>query len=234
MHPAKRTILAIAVLCGGCTLIPVPAPIPIPIETNPTESTTPSIPPRQNEAKLDEKYKNTCYADGLTEIEGRATTGDSGTLEGVGDKLAAAGKHQEAIRKHNEASAALLNESVKDGSLLEMEIDALFHNKEETEEFKKKHRPLVQKSAESNFKIGRSYVALGKYENAIDCFDSALKIGILPPNDATTYLNRGDAYEKIGNKAKAKANFQQAVILFKKHKQPAYQKIAEQRLLTIK
>lgn len=233
MQPVKPLMLAFALLCGGCTLIPVPIPIPIPIDTSPTESATPSLPPDRDEAKLDKKYKNTCYADSLTEIEGRAITGNSGTLEAVGDKLAAAGKHQEAIRKYNEAGAALLNESVIDGSALEMEIDALFRNREEMGEFREKHRPLVQRSAESNFKIGRSYVELGKYENAIDCFDSALKIGILPPNDATTYLNRGDAYERIGNKAKAKADFQQAGILFKKYKHPAHEKIAKQRLQTI-
>ncbi|MCC3506237.1 MULTISPECIES: tetratricopeptide repeat protein [unclassified Microcoleus] len=233
MQPVKRAILAIALLCGGCTLVQVPIPIPIPIDTSPTESAAPSLPPDRDEAKLNEKYKNTCYADGLTEIEGRAITGNSGALEALGDKLATAGKHQEAIRKYNEAGASLLNESVRDGSALDVEVDALFRSKEEIEEFREKHRLLIQRSAESNFKIGRSYAALGKYENAIDCFDSALKIGILPPNDATTYLNRGDAYEKIGNKAKAKADFQQAAILFKNHKQFTYEKTAKQMLQTI-
>lgn len=219
--------LAIALLCSGCIVIPVPVPIPIASEGN---SATALPFRKQFTTKLDEKYRNTCYADSVPESESSAITEDSGKLETAGDRLVAAGKYKQAIRKYNEASAAALNESIADGSALEMEIDTLLYSKEEIEEFREKHRLLIQKSAESNFKIGSSYAKIGKYKNAIDCFSGTLKIGILPPNDAIAYLNRGDAYEKMGDKAKARTDFWQAVILFKKYKREAYQKISEQRL----
>ena len=96
----------------------------------------------------------------------------------------------------------------------------------DVEGFRKENRPLVQKSAELNFKVGQSYAQLGKLESALDCFNGTLKVGgILPPNDAITYLNRGDVYERMGAKDKAKADFQQAANLFKKHKLPSYQKL---------
>lgn len=231
MRIIKSAALAIALLCGGCAIIPVP------VDNKFVEPTIVEPSPHSSEhpvTEIDPKYKNTCYADALPESEGRAITEDSGKLEVSADKLAAAGKHKEAIRKYNEASASALNESIADGSALQMEIDTLLYSKEEVEEFREKHRPLVQRSAESNFKIGSSYARIGKYENAIDCFNGVLKVGILPPNDAITYLNRGDAYERLGDKVKAKSDFQQAATLFKKHKQPAYQKMAEQRMQIVK
>ena len=229
MNNFTKTALAIALLCSSCTIIPVPIPIPIPVNNSSTEVSSPEQPATE----LEEKYKNSCYADALPESEGKAITEDSSKLETAADKLAAAGKHKEAIRKYHEAGAALLNESIADGSALQMEIDTLLYSKEEVEEFREKHRPLVQRSAESNFKIGSSYARIGEYEKAIDCFNGTLKVGILPPNDAITYLNRGDVYERMGDKVKAKADFQQAATLFKKHKQPAYQKISEQRLQAV-
>jgi tetratricopeptide (TPR) repeat protein len=191
------------------------------------------IPPLQ---VIDEKYKKTCYTDTLTQREAREITEKSDALEAVADKLATAGKHKEAIRKYNEAGAALLSEAIADGRAEDMEISAIWNSlgDEGAEGFRQENQELVQKSAESNFKIGSSYARIGKYENAINCFNDVLKIGILPPNDAIAYLNRGDAYERIGNKEKAKADFQQAVTLFKKHKQPTYQKMSEQRLRAVK
>lgn len=185
---------------------------------------------------IDEKYKKTCYADALPESEGRAITEDSGKLEVAADKLALAGKHKEAIRKYNEANAASLNEAIANGEIEDMDTSAIWHGwlGEGVESFKKENQALLQKSAESNFKIGRSYVQIGKLELAIDCFDGVIKIGMLPPNDAIAHLNRGDTYARMGAKDKAKTDLQQAVVLFKKYKLPSYQKEAEKRLQTIK
>ena len=184
---------------------------------------------------IDEKYKKTCYADALTESQGREITEASGALEAAADKLAIAGKHKEAIGKYNESAAATLNEAITDGRAEDMEVSAIWHNwrGEGVEGFKKENQALLQKSAESNFKIGSSYARLGQFEQAIDCFNSTIKFGILPPNDAIAYLNRGDTYERMGQKEKAKTDFQQAVNLFKKHKLTSYQKDAETRLRSV-
>ena len=232
-HFTKTAAVAIALLAHGCLMIPIPIPVPIPVGDTSTPNTSSSPKATPVEETINEKYKNTCYADALTESEAQEITEKSKNLEAVADKLVAEGKNKEAIRKYNEASAALLNEAIADGTTFDMEFSAILHG-ENIEEFREDNRPLIQKAAESNFKIGTSYSRLGQYENAIDCFNSVLTIGILPPNDAIAYLNRGDAYERMGDKVKAKADFQQAAILFKKHKQPAYQKMAEQRLQAVK
>jgi tetratricopeptide (TPR) repeat protein len=103
-----------------------------------------------------------------------------------------------------------LNEVIADGCAENME-----NYTGDVEGFRKENRPLIQKSAELNFKVGQSYAQFGKLESALDCFNGTLKVGILPPNDAITYLNRGDVYERMGAKDKAKADFQQAANLFK-------------------
>lgn len=228
----RSTGLAIALICSSCVTIPIPIPIPIPVEISPIPSspqTKKDDSLQKTQQVLQEKYKKTCYADALTGNEAKKITQDSGKLESAADKLAAASKHKDAIRKYNEAGAAALNEFISDGRAKEME-----NYSGDVEDFREENRPSIQRSAGLNFKIGQSYTQLGKLESAIDCFNTTLKIGILPPNDAITYLNRGDAYEKIGNKIKAKADFQQAINLFKKYKQPTYQKISEQRLKSIK
>lgn len=226
----KSTVFAITLMTYGCLTVPVPIPIPIPVEISPSSGTSSAEAPQI----LGEKYKNTCYADALTEDEGRKIMENSRNLESAADKLAVAGKHKEAIRKYNEAGAAAMNEAIANGSVLDMEIDTTLYSKDEVEDFRENHRSLVQRSAESNFKIGTSYARIREYEKAIDCFNGTIKIGILPPNDAIAHLNRGDAYERMGDKIKAKADFQQATILFKKYKQPIYQKISEQRLRATK
>lgn len=230
----KSTVLAIALTCHGCLVIPVPLPIPIPIDTNP------SISPQEEEGAtqqtIDKKYSKTCYADALTESEGRTITESSGSLELAADKLVAVGKHKEAIRKYNEAGAAALNEAIAGGTIEDiedMEVYSILRGKDEVEDFRQKYRPLLQKLAESSFKIGGSYARIGEHEKAIDCFDVTLKTGILPPNDAIVYLNRGDTYERMGVKDKAKADFREAVNLFKKYKLATYQKQAENRLKNV-
>jgi tetratricopeptide (TPR) repeat protein len=223
----KTTVFAIALLnCHSCLVVPVSAPPPHPIPITLDDTLDDETETTQLEAGLEK----TCSADALTETEGRKITASSASLEMAADKLAAAGKHKEAIRKYNEAGAAALNEAIADGRAEEMENDTFFYSADEIEAFREKHRPLIQSSAESNFKMGSSYARLGDYEKAIDCFNGTLKVGILPPNDAIAYLNRGDAHERMGAKDKAKADFQQAANLFKKYKLSSYQKLSEKRL----
>jgi tetratricopeptide (TPR) repeat protein len=213
---AKTTAFAITLLtCHSCLLVPTSVPPPIPVTSDKKAETT------QIKAGLEK----TCYADALTESEGRRITESSESLETAGDKLAGAGKHKEAIGKYNEAGAATLNEAITDGRAESME-----NYTGDVEGFRKENRPLIQKSAELNFKIGQSYAQLGKLESALDCFNGILKVGILPPNDVIAYLNRGDAHERMGAKDKARADFQQAANLFKKYKLSSYQKLTEKRL----
>ncbi|MEG4840487.1 tetratricopeptide repeat protein [Microcoleus sp. B9-D4] len=217
----KTTAFAIALLtCHSCLVVPVPVPLPVPVTSDKEAETT----------QLEPGLEKTCYADALTESEGRKITESSDSLEASADKLAAAGKHKEAIQKYNEAGASALNEAIADGRAEEMDVDSSLYSKDEIDDFREKHRPLIQKSAEFNFKIGQSYAQLGQLESAIDCFNGTLKVGILPPNDAIAYLNRGDAHERMGVTDKAKADFQQAANLFKKHKLPSYEKLAQKRL----
>lgn len=215
--PKIISVTAIALLtCHGCVALPI-------MSTLPTSSKTSS------NSLIETGWEKTCYADALTKNQASKISENSQSLEVNADKLAKAGKHKEAIRKYNEASAAALNEEIANGRAENMEDYT-----GNVEDFREENRSLIQKSAELNFKIGQSYIQLGKLESAIDCFDETIKIGILPPNDAIAHLNRGDAYERIGDKTKAKADFQQATILFKKYKQPTYQKLSEQRLQAVK
>jgi tetratricopeptide (TPR) repeat protein len=212
----KTTALMTLLLnCYSCSVVPVPAPPPTPVTSHKEAGTT----------QLEPGLEKTCYADALTESEGRKITGSSNNLEASADKLATAGKHKEAIRKYNEAGAATLNEAIANGSAEKMDDYV-----GDIEGFRAENRPLIQKSAELNFKIGQSYAQLGELESALDCFNGTLKVGILPPNDAIAYLNRGDAHERMGAKDKARADFQQAANLFKKYKLSSYQKLSEKRL----
>ncbi|MCC3473982.1 MULTISPECIES: tetratricopeptide repeat protein [unclassified Microcoleus] len=215
--PKVISVTAIALLaCQGCAALPIMSALPVPSKT----SSSPQI---------EAGWEKTCYADALTKNQGSKISENSENLEVSADKLAEAGKHKEAIGKYNEASAAALNEEIAGGH-----AETIENYTGDVEGFREENRSLIQKSAELNFKIGQSYIQLGKLESAIDCFDGTLKIGILPPNDAIAHLNRGDAYERMGDKTKAKTDFQQAVALFKKYNQPTYQKISEQRLQAIK
>jgi len=224
----KTTVFAITLLtCHSCLVVPVSVPPPAPATLENT------LNDKSENTQLEPGWEKTCYADALTESEGRKITDSSNTLEASADKLAAAGKHKEAIQKYNEAGVAALNEAIADDHAEQMDTDTLLYSKEEIENFRDKHRPLIQKSAESNFKIGQSYAQLGQLESAIDCFNGTLKVGILPPNDAIAYLNRGEAYARIGSNDKAKTDFQQAANLFKKYKLLSYQKLSEERLRTL-
>jgi tetratricopeptide (TPR) repeat protein len=213
---ARTTVFAIILsTCHGCLMVRTSVPPPVPVPSGKEIETT----------QLEAGWENTCSADALTQSQASKLSENSKNLEAAADKLAAAGKHKEAIRKYNEAGAVTLKEAIADGRTEKMDDYV-----GDVEGFRVENRPLIQKSAELSFKIGQSYAQLGQLESAINCFNGTLKVGILPPNDAIIYLNRGYALERIGAKDKARADFQQAANLFKKYKLPSYQKLSERRL----
>jgi len=65
-------------------------------------------------------------------------------------------QRQEAIQKYKEAGATALNEAIADGRAENME-DSVIRHSGDVEGFREENRALVEKSAESNFKVGRSY-----------------------------------------------------------------------------
>jgi tetratricopeptide (TPR) repeat protein len=220
---AKTTTFTITLLtCQGCLVVPPSTPFPTPVILGEKSEAT----------QLEAGWENTCSADALTQSQASKVSGSSKGLEATADKLAGVGKHKEAIRKYNEAEAVALNEAIAEGRRNEVEKSVIRHSGD-LESFRKENRLGLEKSAGVLFKLGQSYAQLGKLESALDCFNGTLKLGILPPNDAITYLNRGDAYERMGVKGKAKADFQQAANLFKKHKLPSYEKLAQKRLQAV-
>ena len=54
---------------------------------------------------------------------------------------------------------------------------------------------------------GQEFIERENWDAAIDCFSMAIR---LEPDDAIAYHNRGVAYEKLGDKAKADADFAKA------------------------
>ena len=100
------------------------------------------------------------------------------------------------------------------------------------ESFLSVNEKIIQRGAELNFKIGLTYAQLKKTNLAIDCFNEVLKEkgGIAPPNNATALLNRGDAYLNLGDKDKARQDYEEAAKLFEEYKLPAYKKRALDKL----
>jgi tetratricopeptide (TPR) repeat protein len=88
-------------------------------------------------------------------------------------------------------------------------------------------------SPEFPFKIGRAFAKAGKHEIAIRCFTESLNKKIASPNDASAYLNRGEAYLATGQKQRARLNYQKAADLFQKYKLPQYQKMAADKLRSV-
>lgn len=168
------------------------------------------------------KLENTCDATFLTEKEAREIKESSQELEKQADKLLALGSYELAVKKYAEVSAQMLTENY---SALEQAASEAGNVKE----FKSANLELLQRLAELQFKVGRSYAQLGKNENALDCFSQALKYEIEPPNDAMTYINRGDAYRDLGKVELARADYLKASELFKKYKLPEYIKMADDR-----
>ena len=203
----KRIVLVIALLiCNGCTAQTVTT------SNNPSPSPSPN--PSSTEAATPDCLKS------LPSVSVRKDE-SSKDVETEGDKFETQGKGQEALNKYSEAYLLYQGElgyatgrAMKGDPSASMEVNTSIE------------------SPEFSFKVGRVFARTGKHEIAINCFTESLDKKIKAPNDASAYLNRGDAHERIGAKDKAKSDFQQAVNLFKKYKLPSYQKLAESRLQT--
>jgi tetratricopeptide (TPR) repeat protein len=157
------------------------------------------------------KMADTCEAAFLTKSEARVITESSQELEKQADNLLAVGSYELAVKKYAQVGAQILKEN-----RLAFEQSADWK--------------LLQRLAELQFKVGRSYAQLGKNENALNCFSQSLKYEIASPNDAMTYINRGDAYRNLGKVELARADYLKASELFKKYKLPEFIKIADDRL----
>lgn len=175
------------------------------------------------------KLAGTCDELFLSEREARQIEESSQELEKQADKLFEMGSYQLAIQRYVEASARLAVEH--ESSML---VRARAANADSRETFFAANSELVQKAAEIDFKRGRTYAQLEKYENAANCFSEALnRYKIAPPNDAMTYLNRGDAYRDLAKEDLARADYLKSLELFKEYKLPVYVKMADDRLKSV-
>lgn len=143
---------------------------------------------------------------------------DSADVEAEGDKL----KGQAALNKYSEARLLYLGElgyatarAMKGDPSASMELN------------------LSIASSKFPFKVGQAFAQTGKHEIAITCFTESLSEKLLPPNDASAYLSRGEAYLATGEKLKARQDYQKSAELFQKYKLPQYSKKATDRLRSI-
>jgi tetratricopeptide (TPR) repeat protein len=212
----KTATLAIAFLaCHGCALVPA-------IVSDPNKKVDP--------AQVQQKPGSLSTTPGCLSslpnlpIEKIRKNESSENVEVEGDELEEKGQGREALDRYSEAQTLYFGELgyASGRALFHGDLGAAFEVNTSIG------------SPEFLFKIGRTFSKTGQYQAAINCFTESLEEKIASPNDAIAYLNRGDAYERMGIKAKAKADFQQATTLFKKYKQPTYQKVSEQRLEAVK
>lgn len=172
------------------------------------------------------KLDGTCDAVFLSEKEARELKESSQELEKQADKLFAMGSYELAIQRYVEASAKLLVEN-------ELSLEDAAAQSDSVKEFFSANHGLLQRAAEIDFKRGQTYSRLEKNENALHCFSQALKDEIAPPNDAMTYLNRGDAYRDLAKEDLARADYLKSLELFKEYKLPVYVKMADDRLKSV-
>ena len=67
--------------------------------------------------------------------------------------------------------------------------------------------PTTEEKVQNLFQSASDWLYKGDYDQAIKDFSEAIK---LDPGWAFPWRNRGDAYRKLGNEAKAKADFLKA------------------------
>jgi tetratricopeptide (TPR) repeat protein len=202
----KIIVLVIAVIvCNGCTVSVKTSNSemsPSPIEVASPEVATPDC--LESLAKISTQKNEDEY---------------SRDVEAQADKLEAAGKGQEALNKYSEAY--LLHSGEKGyaaGRAMRGDPSASLEINTSIE------------SPEFPFKVGRAFAKAGKHEVAITCFTESLDKKVASPNDASAYLNRGEAYLTTGQKEKARQDYQKSAELFQKYKLPQYQKMATDRL----
>lgn len=203
----KTAIFTIALLtCHGCALVPAIVSTSSEASPSPSSSTIPDCLNSLPNLPIGQIRKGKSSAD----------------VEAEADELEEQGKGQEALNKYSEAHTLYF------GELGRASGRALWGDYSATMKIN-----ISVNSPTFSFKVGRAFAKNGQYPPAIGCFTESLDEGISAPNDAIAYLNRGDAYERIGNKEKAKANFQQATNLFKKYRLASYKKDAEKRILSV-
>jgi tetratricopeptide (TPR) repeat protein len=205
-------VLVIAVVvCNGCTVSVKTSNSEV--SPSPIEVVSPEVASRE-----------TATPDCLKSLPNVPTRKDeySKDVEAEADKLEAAGKGQEALNKYSEARRLYLGElgyaagrAMRGDPSASMELNTSIE------------------SPEFPFKVGRAFAKAGKHEMAISCFTESLKKKVASPNDASAYLNRGEAYFTTGQKVKAQQDYQLAADLFKKYKLPQYEKMAQDKLRSV-
>lgn len=177
----------------------------------------------EKEAAKNPPKEQTCDADAISQEDYDSINISGEILEKQANQLVNQKKYTLAIRKYNEAIAAYHKESG-----LQREEGA--GNYDSIAALKEGYPKVMEKSAQMLVQVGRAYTQLQKHENAADCFSIAIRFRIDKPNDAIAYLNRADAYQRLGERVRALEDFTTASDLFKQYKLPAYQKIADDRI----
>lgn len=206
----RKFVLAAMVLTCSCT-------VKIATTSNTEASPSPSPSPSPVEVAA---------LDCLTSLSKVTTQKDkeksSREVEIEGDKFEAQGKGQEALNKYSKAyllhsgeKGYAIGRAMRGDPSASLEINTSIE------------------SAEFPFKVGRAAAKAGKHEMAISCFTESLNKKIASPNDASAYLNRGDAYLTTGQKEKARLDYQKASDLFQQYKLPQYQKMIADRLRSV-
>jgi tetratricopeptide (TPR) repeat protein len=128
------------------------------------------------------------------------------SLSGRGQVLAEGGDNVRAMEDLNFALQTLKTVSMPDSNLAEW-----------------------YKQAEAFVRNGRGFAlaGLGERESAMDEFEQSLR---LSPENAWVYHNRAQVYERAGNKEKATADYQKALVAQKPPLNPIRQKHAQERL----
>lgn len=146
----------------------------------------------------------------------------SKTVEAEGDAFEAEGRGQEALNRYGEARLMYSGElGYATGRAMRGDPSASMELNTSVD------------SPEFPFKVGRAFAKTGKHEIAIACFTESLNKKIASPNDASAYLNRGEAHLAIGQKEKARLDYQKSVELFQTYKLPQYEKMATEKLRSV-
>jgi tetratricopeptide (TPR) repeat protein len=149
-------------------------------------------------------------------------------LEDDADTLEVQGEAQKSLDKYSQAYLVYLKE-LGDATRRSMRGDPTA--------LKEMNSSI--ESAGFPLKVGRVFAQIGKHELAINCFTESLNqknplstINANPYN-ASAYLNRGDSYLAIGQKEKARQDYQKAVKFFQQYMMPENEKKAADKLRSI-
>ena len=211
--PDRIIVLVIALICNGCTVKSIGTS---------SESPSPSLSPSPSPSPSPVETDTLGCIDSLPKVSVDKDK-SSKDVEVEGDKFERQGKGQEALNKYSEAYLLYLKEA---GEAIGKSMSGGGPS-----DFSQKNASV--ESSEFPFKVGRALAKAGKHEIAITCFSETLGRSIAPPNDASAYLNRGESYLAIGQKTKARQDYQKAANLFQQYKLPQYQKMAADKLRSV-